>query len=115
MNSKHGDHEKSPDPYLLGRLMGSSYANYPSAFTIASRGASNPLSSQQLLMSQTKANRGFNMKSSDEPIYVDYSYQYLRVHLKHRPVVIYYHENFQSSGVAARMGEDMNLPWSLVT
>ena len=27
----------------------------------------------------------------------------------------YYHENFQSSGVAARMGEDMNLPWSLVT
>ena len=74
MNSKHGDHEKSPDPYLLGRLMGSSYANYPSAFTIASRGASNPLSSQQLLMSQNKANRGFNMKSSDEPIYVPGAY-----------------------------------------
>ena len=74
MISKNGDHEKSPDPYLLGRLMGSSYANYPSAFTIASRGASNPLSSQQLLMSQNKTNRGFNMKSSDEPIYVPGAY-----------------------------------------
>ena len=74
MISKNGDHEKSPDPYLLGRLMGSSYANYPSAFSIASRGVSNPVSSQQLLMSQNKANRGFNMKSSDEPIYVPGAY-----------------------------------------
>ena len=74
MISKNGDHEKSPDPYLLGRLMGSSYANYPSAFSIASRGVSNPVTSQQLLMSQNKTNRGFNMKSSDEPIYVPGAY-----------------------------------------
>ena len=74
MISKNGDHEKSPDPYLLGRLMGSSYANYPSAFSIASRGVSNPVSSQQLLLSQNQTNRGFNMKSSDEPIYVPGAY-----------------------------------------
>ena len=84
MISKNGDHEKSPDPYLLGRLMGSSYANYPSAFSIASRGVSNSVTTQQLLMSQNKTNRGFNMKSSDEPIYVPGAYMvrfiiYMRV------------------------------------
>ena len=71
---KNGDHEKSPDPYLLGRLMGSSYANYPSAFSIASRGVSNPAASHQLLMSQNKPHRGVNMQSSDEPIYVPGAY-----------------------------------------
>ena len=71
---KNGDHEKSPDSYLLGRLMGSSYANYPSAFSIASRGVSNPAASHQLLMSQNKPHRGVNMQSSDEPIYVPGAY-----------------------------------------
>ena len=74
MISKNGDHEKSPDPYLLGRLMGSSYANYPSAFSIASRGVSNPTSSQQLLSNQNKPARGNKINSLDEPIYVPGAY-----------------------------------------
>ena len=86
---KNGDHEKSPDPYLLGRLMGSSYANYPSAFSIASRGVSNPASSQQLLMNQNNPTRGLNMKSAEEPIYVPgaymvscYNYQFKNIEIR---------------------------------
>ena len=74
MTSKNVDNEKSPDPYLLGRLMGSSYANYPSAFSIASRGVSNQASSQQVLLNQNIPSRGINIKSSEEPIYVPGAY-----------------------------------------
>ena len=73
-NGNH-EHENSPDPYLLGRLMGSSYANYPSAFSVTSKGVYSAATSRQGISNENKPTRGFNANTSTEaPIYVPGAY-----------------------------------------
>jgi hypothetical protein len=72
-----GNHElnNTPDPYLIGRLMGSSYANYPSAFSLTSKAVSSVTTSKQGILDGNKPIRGVNaMSSTEEPIYVPGAY-----------------------------------------
>ena len=75
--SENQSHNNIPDPYLMGRLMGTSYANYPSAFSIASRGIPNPTatSQEQSFSKVERSTRGANSNSStQDPIYVPGAY-----------------------------------------
>ena len=76
-NTLSGNHElnNTPDPYLLGRLMGSSYANYPSAFSLTSKGVSSVITAKQGVSEGNKPIRGINaMSATEEPIYVPGEY-----------------------------------------
>jgi len=75
--SENQSHGNIPDPYLMGRLMGTSYANYPSAFSIASRGIPNPTATtqEQSFSKVERPTRVANSNSSiKEPIYVPGAY-----------------------------------------
>ena len=75
--SENQSHNNIPDPYLMGRLMGTSYANYPSAFSIASRGIPNPTAAaqEQSFSKVERSTRGANSNSSTkDPIYVPGAY-----------------------------------------
>ena len=61
----------------MGRLMGTSYANYPSAFSIASRGIPNPTATtqEQGFSKVERPTRVANSNSSiKDPIYVPGAY-----------------------------------------
>ena len=69
------EHENSPDPYLLGRLMGSSYANYPSAFSVTTKSASSATGIRQGVYNSSDPNTAFNSNANNEaPIYVPGAY-----------------------------------------
>ena len=75
--SENQSHSNKPDPYLMGRLMGTSYANYPSAFSIASRGIPNPTATtqDQSFSKVERCTRVANSNSSTkDPIYVPGAY-----------------------------------------